>query len=293
MSVKGQVNLVTDPTTFFTQILLGSTTPTAGFTPCKATGLSVMMIGFLPNGGPIPFSIPIPLSSTVSATDGSFTLPAFPANLNAITEVSVLLTLNGRPFYRTEKFPRAHTNKKLEIYVYQPNVPASDGVTAGQISTGLAGSGLPGNTKLKANSWGIGVVGSQSGVDIQFGIQMVPDTSYNLSLFFDLELHGYNIHVGFPADCGTNATDVLNQIKTGLQTSDSSANKIVSTSITKAFEEPPLNLSDTITKELLKKVSIQFVTMTMPNTHSWALSNKTDKKIVVVPSLTLGYPRRF
>jgi hypothetical protein len=122
---------------------------------------------------------------------------------------------------------------------------------------------------------------------------MIPDTSPNLSLFFDLALDGYNIHVGWPADCGTNATKVLNQIKSALQTSDSGANKIVSGTITKAFERPPLNLDAAVTQKLLENVSIQFISMSLPNSHTWALSDTTDKTIVIVPQLALGYPRTF
>ncbi len=287
MSINGQVNLINNPTKFFAPIILGGGKPTSGFAPSKDSGFVVKMTGLLLG------IFPMAVSTTVSTVNGTFTLPSFPAALPAITEVWVNLTLNGRPFYRSGMFPIAHASHGLEIYLYQPPVPESDGVTAGQISTGLSSAGLPGNTTLSANPWGLGVVGSKSGADIQFGIQLVPDTSPDLGIFFDLALDGWNIHVGWPADWCTSATDILNSIRSALQTSGSKANKLVSGTITKAFEGPPLNLNATITQKLLDSVSIQFVNMSLPNKHTWALSDETDKTIVVVPQLTLGYPRTF
>jgi hypothetical protein len=122
---------------------------------------------------------------------------------------------------------------------------------------------------------------------------MIPDVSPNLSIFFDLALDGWNIHVGWPADWCTSANDILNNIKSQLQTSGSTANKLVAGTIAKAFEDPPLNLSTTVTKILLADVTIQFVSMSLPNQHTWALTNETDKTIVVVPQLTVGWPRGF
>lgn len=294
MSITGVVNLVNDPTAFFLPIVLGTGKPTSGFAPSKSSGVVVMMIADLQ---PVPIlpPIPIPFVANVSAVNGSFTLPDIPAPLLPfIKQVSINLTVHGRPLYRIERFPTTHTtDKHLEIFVYQPAIPSTDGVTAGQISTGLASAGLPGNTTLSANPWGLGVVGSSSGADIQFGIQLVPDTSPNLSVFFDLALDGWNIHVGWPADWCTSADDILNKIRSALQTSGSTANNLVSGTITKAFEGPPLNLSAAITQKLLDAVSIQFVTMSLPNKHTWPLSNHSDKTIVVVPQLTLGFPRGF
>lgn len=287
MSINGRVNLITNPTEFFAPIILGTGQPTAGFVPSTTSGFVVEITGMLL--GLFPFPLP---PATVSTVNGNFTLPSFPNGLS-VTDVWINLSLHGRPFYRTEMFPLSHTNKELEIFLFQPSVPNSDGVTAGQISTGLGTAGLPGNTTLSANPWGLGVVGSKSGADIQFGIQLVPDTSPNLSIFFDLALDGWNIHVGWPADWCTSADDILNSIRSALQTSGSKANQLVAGTLTKAFEGPPLNLSATITQKLLENVSIQFVTMSLPNKHTWALSNQSDGTIVVVPQLTIGFPRAF
>jgi hypothetical protein len=287
MSITGRVNLINDPTAFFLPIVLGTGKPTSGFAPSRGTGFVVRLTGLLLG------IFPISLTADVNTTNGDFTLPDFPTGLPGLNDVWINLTAHGRPFYRSERFPLAHTKESLQIYVYQPTIPSTDGVTAGQISTGLGGTGLPGNTTLSANPWGLGVVGSKSGADIQFGIQLIPDITPNLSIFFDLALDGWNIHVGWPADWCTSADDILNSIRSALQTSGSKANQLVSGTITKAFEGPPLNLSPTITQKVLDNVAIQFVTMSLPTKHTWALSNQGDKTIVVVPQLTLGYPRAF
>jgi hypothetical protein len=91
----------------------------------------------------------------------------------------------------------------------------------------------------------------------------------------------------------TNADAILAQIKTALQTDNSKANQLVAGTITKAFEGPPLNLSAAATQKLLNAVSIQFTSLSLPNKHTWPLSNTSDKTIVVVPQLTLGFPRVF
>jgi hypothetical protein len=292
MSIMGVVHQVNDPTAFFLPIILGTGNPTSGYVPLKSSGVVVtMLVYFQPPLIPAP-GIPFPLWANASATNGSFTLPDIPTEiLPKVTHASITVAVHGRPYYRTELFPLSHTNKPLDIFVYQPSIPSTDGVTAGQISTGLSGGGLPENTTLSANPWGLGVVGSKSGADIQFGIQIVPDASTNLSVFLDLEIHGWDISVGFPADWCKSADDILNNIKSALQTSGSATNRLVSGAIAKAFEGPPLNLSSTVTQKLLDNVSIQFVTMTLPKKYTWPLSNQPDGTVVVVPQLALGYPR--
>ena len=295
MSTKGAIHTITDPTSFFLPIVLGGSGHGGGFVPTQSSGVTVILMAWMQIIPGFP-AFPMPISTTASATDGTFTLPDIPVSLDSlIHNVSFLVSVHGKPFYRSGLFPRTHLSpeKSFDIFVYQPSIPASDGVTAGLISSGLAGGGLPGDTKLTAKSWGIDVVGDSSGADIEFGVQLTPDTSPNLGVFFDLALHNWNIHVGFPADWCTNATSILNQIKTALQTDNSTANQLVSGTITKAFEGAPLNLSPSMTHALLNAVSIQFVSLSLPKAHTWPLSNTTDKTIVVVPQLNLGFPRVF
>jgi hypothetical protein len=301
MSIKGQVNLVNNPQLFFGELLLGNgVTPSGGFVPAKVSGLVAELVGLLPGpvlaGGPALPPVPIPVSASVSPADGSFTLPDFPADFAKIQTVTLRLLLNGRPFYRTGWFPRAHTSKSLTTFVYQPTLPKTDGIKAGDISKGLAGANLPAGTALVAGPSGIFVGVSQSGVDAGFGVALVPDTSSNLSLFFDLALNGYNIHVGLPAACGTNADAILAQIKSELQTADSKVNGVVSDALKTACQSPPLGLSLDATKKLLGLVSIQFISVTYPVPapgHLWPLSAQSDPTIVAAPQLALGFPRTF
>jgi hypothetical protein len=295
MSIKGTIHTVTDPTAFFLPIALGGNTHGGGFEPTKSSGVEVMLMAWMDIFPGLP-AIPVPFAAAANATNGTFSLPDIPASLDAtVHNVSFLVTVHNQPFYRSGLFPRTHITpeKTFDIFIYQPKVPASDGITAGLISSGLAGGGLPGDTKLTANSWGIGVAGDSSGADIQFGIALTPDTSPNLNIFFDLALHNWDIHVGFPADWCTSADSILNKIKTALQTDNSAANTLAKGTITKAFEGPPLNLSAQVTQKVMNAVSIQFTHLTLPTSHTWALTNTTDKTIVVVPTLTLGFPRVF
>jgi hypothetical protein len=295
MSIKGAIHTITDPTAFFAPIVLGGTGHGGGFIPTKSSGVSVMLTAWM-EVIPASPAIPLPISAMASAADGGFTLPDVPASLNSfVHNVSFLVSVHGKPFYRSALFPRTHLSpeKSFDIFVYQPSIPSSDGVPAGLISSGLASGDLPGNTVLSANPWGIGVVGSKSGADIDFGIQLTPDTSPNLGVFFDLALHNWDIQVGFPADWCTNADAILAQIKTALQSDNSKANQLVAGTITKAFEGPPLKLSSAVTQKLLNAVSIQFTSLTLPNKHTWPLSKTNDGTIVVVPQLTLGFPRVF
>jgi len=287
MSITGHVNLITDPTAFFLPIILGTGKPPSGFVPSRDAAIVAEMTGLFLG------IFPISVSANVSAVNGSFTLPDLPPVFASMDEIWINLRLHDRPFYRSEVFPRAHASKGLEIFLFQPPIPETGGVTAGQASTDLAGASLPRNTTLSADPWSLGVVGSKPGADIRFGIQIVPDTSPNLSIFFDLALDGWNIHGGWPADWCTSADDILNNIRTVLQASGPEANQIVSGTITRAIEGAPLNRSSTISRKLLDNVSIQFVTMSLSDKHTWTLSDETDKTNMIVPQLTLGFRRGF
>ena len=292
MSITGQINLVTNPTAFFGQVLTGAKKPATGFEPAKSGGFSVILLGNLPGPVPAPVSAP----ATVNAATGGFAFPTLPTPAQGFGPgdmVSLHVTSHNTPFYRSAPFPLSHADAGLDIFVYQPVIPASDGISAGLISKGLTGQSLPPDTKLTANPWGIGVAGDQSGADVQFGISLVPDQSSNLSLFFDMQLHNWNIHVGFPADCKYSADGILATIKSALQTSGSAANALAATTIAKAFEGPPLNLPATITAQLLAAISIQFMSLPLPNAHTWPLANTTDPTIVITPQLALGFPRAF
>jgi hypothetical protein len=295
LSITGRVNQITNPLAFFAP-LLSNGKPTSGFVPFTNHAFVVEVTGLL--GKFFPFPIPVSLPPTnVSTVDGSFTMPDLPTELVQWFEnVRINVKLNGLPFYRTETFHPANLSKNLEMFIFQPS--ESEGVTAGQVSTGLASAGLPGNTTLRVNSSGFGVIGSKSGADINFDIIVVPDTSHNLSLFFDLELGHYDVSVGFPADCKTNAHTIVENIRSALQTSGSKANQTFAGLIVNAVAKLlPSGIAASerlaLSQKLLEVVSIQFVSVKFPNTHPWALSDKKDSAIVLIPQLAIGFPRAF
>jgi hypothetical protein len=291
MSIHGQINLINNTTIFFAPIVLGGGKPTGGFVPSKGNPFGVTVVG-LAELLPPPFPpIPVPLSTTASSNDGTFSLPDFPSQLQ-VKQAAVFLELGGHQHYRSQFFPYPHAQQeKLSIYLYQPELPASDGISAGQISSVLGNEGLPGNTQLTSTPWGISLAGSESQASIQFGIQIVPDNSANLSAFLDLSLNGWNIHVGWPESWCESADDILSKIKSGLGTAGSAANTAVQQHLTAILEGPPLKLNATETQNLLKNVSIQFATVSFQASHSWPLSNKTDGTRVIFAQPVIGYPR--
>jgi hypothetical protein len=285
MSISGQLFFVVDPVAFFTPILAGGQ-PQSGFVLVQRESFQVEVTG-LAN---FPFSIPVKLSAPSSLINGTFELPDFP-QVFPIETIWVTVSHAGSQHYRSAKFPLANARDGLNIYMYQPGLMPSQGIKAADISTALKSAGLPGNTQISATSWGLNLSGSKSGANIQFGIAIVPDTSPNLGVFLDLSLNGWNIHVGWPADWCESATDVLNSIKSGLQTSGSSTNQAVTNEIMANLEGPPIGLSPALAMDLINAVSIQFITLTFDNNYSWPLSNTTDQTVVVSPALAFGYPR--
>jgi hypothetical protein len=287
MAIKGHVYLISDTTTFFAPILFGQGPPATGYVPCSYALNVIMNVTYSFAGLPFVF----PLIGVVNTKDGSFELPDAPL-LNPET-ASIHLDYMGYPYYRSENFAFSKTKEDLKIWLYEPSLPVSDGITAGQVSTALSGHGLPGNTNLTVNGNGLNVAGSESQVSLQFGIQIAPDTTPNLSLYFDLALNGWNIHVGWPESWCESADDVLNSIRSGLTSADSSANGVVASQILSILQKAPLNLTQGEATTLLQKISLQFVYVSYPNNHTWALSNKTDKTVVIFPQPTIGYPRTF
>jgi hypothetical protein len=290
MSIKGTVYLVTNTIEFFLPLVLtvGGKAPTTGFAPSNSPYVAKLTFsgGFF---GIFQFSF----FTNVNTADGTFEFNIPDLTPFGLKLVALSLSLYNVPIYRSEHFAYSDLSRELNIYLYQPRLPSSDGITAGQVSSALSGHGLPGNTSLTASSSGLSITGSKSGAHLQFGVAIVPDTSPNLSLFFDLLLNGWNIHVGFPADLCESANDVLNSIRSGLQSADSAANGVVQSQLMTILQGTPLNLSSGEASNLLQNVSIQFSQVSFPANHNWALSNKSDTTVVISPTPVIGYPRRF
>jgi len=287
MSITGSVNIVTasGAENFFLPLIIGADAPSQGFTRAANTPFQAKLTTGFFIGQP-QISI-----TTAVKPDGTFTFESSLPPSTPTEAVQLSLSLNNTPMYRSETFVIKDTDKPMAVYLYQPNITA--GITAGQISKGLANVGLPSNTSLSAKSGLLGVTGSKEGADITFNIAVTVDTSHILTNFVDLALGYYNIHVGFPADCSTSADGVLAQIRNSLQTADSTANQIIVGQIISALGTPPLNVPAQTAEELLKKVSIQFSHLSFPKDLTWPLSNQTDTSIVMVPQVVIGYPRFF
>jgi hypothetical protein len=290
MPINGQINLITNQTQFFAPILLGSGNPTSGFAPLTGQSFQVTMLG-VPSSTPLVHST---VAANINPANGTFVLPEFSA-ASDISAVALNLVHVGQPFYRSQVFKYTRAKEGgLNIYLFQPILPTSDGVAASAISKALSGANLPGNTTLSANPWGIGVVGSKSGADIQFGIRIIPHTSTNLSIFIDLALEGWNIHVGFPADWCTTAHDILNQIRAALGSEDAEVNVFVKNQILQILQilqRPPVGLNASLASALFNRVSITFSSIMFPIKHIWPLSNTNDGTVVMTVQPTLGYPR--
>jgi len=255
--INGQVNLVTNPTLFFTAVLSGSAPPPAAFRsairPATQAPYVVTVVGVRRRPAPEGFFI----NGNVNKDNGTFALEGFREGL-PIDVAAISLTLNKTQFFRTQYFPVNGLDQPINLFLFQPRVPVSNAITAGQISENLQGKGLPGNTTLTSNGSGLSIAGSKEGAHIQFGVSIVPDTSFDLNLFIDLALSGWNIHVGWPADVCESANDILQKIRNDIQTSGSSVNQTVLSNIESALTSAPENLSPALAAQLLALISTQF-----------------------------------
>ena len=186
-------------------------------------------------------------NGSMAAANCAFAFPDYPANFD-VKDVAINLSLNGHPVYRSTMFSYVRAQQGgLDIYINyinQPVLPPADAIAAGEISQHLGGSGLPSNTTLTSGPTGIWVAGDQQGANVQFGVKLVPHTSTNLNVFADIGLNGWNIHVGFPADCKLNADEILAKIKTMLATDDSAVNAFIKDQGDAVFDRDRRNLRE-------------------------------------------------
>jgi hypothetical protein len=304
--LSGRVYKVTDESGFFTPIFTGQGAPQQGYEPWAGLEVRTWSVNDL-------FPIPFPGGSAVTQADGSFTINQTPPNpvlgdggVGTPSDIRFALVVSEgsfpfRPLYRSDlslSVAAAETTE-LDIWLLPETVDVKDGISAGSVSSLLQGSGLPGNTKITASSSGLAFSGSSSGADVEFGLSITPDTSFNLNTFLDLGLTSWHIHVGWPADWCTNADNILIQIGEGLQSAAASMNASVLTRMETIFAEdeglpdPATNpsIAALIKKFLTSDVSVTFMDVTYPTQHTWALSNKTDSTVVITGDLCVGYPR--
>lgn len=283
-----QVN-AKDELQFLSAILNGQAPPQQSYAPWPGLEVNTWSVNDL-------LPIPVPGPSTVTQADGSFAITQPPATATVpggtpsdvrfgliVTEGSFPL----RPLYRSDLSLSVGGAEatELNIWLLPYMIGTDEGLSAGSVSSVLKGSGLPGNTHIMANASGLSFSGSHLGVDLKFGISIVPDTSFDLATYLDLLLSSWNIHVGWPADWCTNADSILVEIVQGLQEAATSMNQTVLKNIESDAPLPsPAKFFSSI-------VSVTFMDVTYPNQHTWSISNTSDSTVVITGDLCIGYPR--
>jgi len=294
---RGRVYKIIDTTGFFLPILAGNGPPQQGYEPWSGLEVRTWSVNDL-------LPIPIPGGSALTQTDGSFDITQPPPNASVPSGTSsdvrfALLVAEGsfpyRPLYRSDlslSVGAAETTD-LDIWLLPETIDAKDGMTAGDVSGVLHGSGLPDNTKITVSPSGLSFVGSSEGADVKFGISIVPDTSFELNTFLDLALSSWNINVGWPADWCTNADDILVEIVRGLQSAAGTMNAAVLTKLEQAFAEMEPLLGNVANTFLNSDVSVTFMDLTFPTQYTWPVSNTTDSTVVIAGDICIGYPRHL
>jgi hypothetical protein len=297
--LTGHVYKITDALAFFAPILFPGSGEPQGYEPWGGLEVRTWSVNDL-------LPIPFPGGSAQTGSDGSFNItqaPPYPVVGDGVGQGADirfgLVVSEGsfpyRPLYRSDLSltVTAAEATELNVWLLPEAIDPKDGISAGQVSKLLQGSGLPGNTKITASASGLAFSGSDSGADITFGISIIPDTSFDLTTFLDLQLSSWNIHVGWPADWCTNADDILAEIVQGIQNAAASMNVSVLTKIKNVFEtEEPL-LSSYANTFFDSDVSVTFRDITYPGPHTWKLSDSTDATVVIGGDLCIGYPRHL
>jgi hypothetical protein len=290
MTVKGHVYLITNSTVAFAPIILNNDPPSSGFAPVASPFVVTLQLFMASLPSPCMGYYQTPLNTK----DGSFEISVPPLiSTAAASQATINLSFFGFPIYRSAYFSCKSLGKEINIYLFQPNLPTTDGIQAGQISSALSTSGLPGNASITANQYGLNISASTSKASLNFGIAVIPDTSPNLGVYFDLALNGfYNIHVDSPWGLCESASDVLNSIRSGLQTDGSAMNFMVENQI-KTILLNNTSLDEKGVNSLVANVSIQFADILLINEHTWPLSNLTDKTVIILPQPVIGYPPQW
>jgi hypothetical protein len=307
-SLSGHIYRITDAGTFFAPILSGQRPPPEGYEPWAGLEVRTWSVNDL-------FPIPFPGGTARTQADGGFNITQTPPNPTlgsgagqpSDIRFSLLVSEDSfpyRPLYRSDLSLTVEAAETSELNVWLLTVPVdvNDGISAGDVSGVLGKSGLPGNTHITASPSGLGFAGSDSGANINFGISITPDTSFDLNTLLDLHLSSWNIDVGWPADWCTNADDILVEIVRGLQDAGSSMNASVLTKLETIFSFHE-NLPASVVRTFFESdASVTFMDLTFPTQHTWPLytttwplvtPNTTDSTVVVTGDLCIGYPRHL
>ena len=180
----------------------------------------------------------------------------------------------------------------MDLWLFPDNLPQSDGVSAGAISQLIGAGGVPGDVTLQSNPTGLVLTGNQDEISVTLGTTIVPDTSFNVNKFLDLNMHGIQISVGWPVDMCISPAQVLAVIQSALGTAGTSLNSAVLTKMEGILVAEGLPKSSA-KKFLTKQVSVTFWSTNFPRRHSWTVSDTSDKTIVVTANPCIGWPRKL
>jgi len=289
--VTGTIFSINNQAEFFLPLLTNNKPPTSGFVAWNGPSLLVTMIGY--NGTADKATRPFVTEQTTTTEGGQFKLNEYNPSQNVTFVylfVSFPLPNNAwKHIYRSSIFayPRAQKGN-LNIYILEP---AALGVTAGFVSKALKGaaSSLPGTIHLATTTQGIGVDTDGKGADIQFTLGLVGASDPNLAVYAVLDLTKWNVSVGFPADCGTNAHAIVQDIRNSLTSQDS----VLSSDI----DQMVLQFLDSQLGSSLGPVLYFLVSVTLSSfefiPHTWLATDTTDPKTVISVSPSIGYPRSW
>lgn len=295
MTLDGHVYRITDAKTFFTPIALGGNAPTEGFEPWPDVTVTAHFYGkmlfFLAD-----------YENLYRTTDryGSFSMGDPSVEIVDLfggpndAYVSLTAYQGGRPMYRSGLFTLAEGDRReLNMYLYADELSESDGITAGAVSAVLGNAGLPGNTQITASPSGLSFHGSEGQVDLSFGISLVPDTSNDLDAYIDLGLASWNISVDWPTSWVKSADDVLGDLRSGLAGAAGSVNRAVLMKMENVIETEDGLPSSLASKFFGDEVSVTFMNVGYPHTHTWGIGDVDDGTVVITANPCIGYPRDF
>jgi len=315
MTVSGHVYRITNVATCFFPMLESEedNPPESGFEPWAGAQVTLILMANV--GGLLaPIYVaedlgPEARRTVNTADDGSFSFADPSAEQLSRIEawagrpgneaLSVFVQVSSRTFpfqvvYRSDmSLTLADADAtEIDVWLYPYQLSSADGVAAGTISEVMSGSDLPGNTSITASPSGLAFSGwSRTGLDIKFGIGILPDTSSDLSSFFDLSLLSWHINVSFPADTCTSADDILHKIRSGTQGAGASMSKKAHEFILNIIQDKfPIFTSDHIKNFIDNDTSITFINLQFTD-HTWPAGDKKDDTIVFTAEPVIGWPR--
>jgi hypothetical protein len=292
MPLKGHVHKINDPMLAFAPLVLGSGQPTDGFKPWSKATVTATFWYQLP-AAIGDYLVPFAQPPATTADDGSFSIEIPSAAGFNFKDVS-LTVKSGVTVYRSTRVSIDEAkSKKLDFWIFHDKLPASDGVTAGDVSSTIVSSGLPANTSITAGPGGLEFVASQGQVSMQFGIRMVPDLTSDLTALLDIDLQSWHVHVDWPTSWEVSPDAIHNLIKAGLNGAQGSMNTAVLQKMEAILATEDTLALPTAKKLLTEDVSVTFANVTFPNQHTWGIDHVHDETVVITAEPCIGFPRHI